>query len=290
MRVIQTRGRYEEADDLILEIVSLLKEKKGESHEDTLEAMAQLGDLLRDRGQVGEAVKLLTRVLGALQRKGQRRLDCFTAMHSLAQAHHERGGVQEADKYYRDVRSFRTAELGPDHPLVKLVTADIGKLLVESGRAAAGKELLEAAIPPLVAAYGDKRPEVLVAKAYLALANADPYSVQSAEQGKKIAADARQAATVHLGPRHPVALFIKSIEAMVHLQCGDEAAGARLLREAVTGMRGALGVGHPRLVKSVHILVPVLEKMVGTPFLSHSKQPCPQSVVRGVWRAVRYPR
>lgn len=103
---------------------------------------------------------------------------------------------------------------------------------------------------------------MLEARAYLALAIADPYNSGEAERGKRMAAEAGQAAMAHLGPKHPLALLLKYVEGLVHLQCGDEAAGARLLREAVTGMRASLGVGHPRLVRAVQILAPVLQKLV----------------------------
>lgn len=165
VRVLQLRGRFEEADDLVLEVLALLREAKGGASEEALEAKAQLGDLLCDRGQHAEAVRLLSKVVAAWKRLapgGERRLTTtgpHAALHALARAHHERGNFAEADRCYREVRAGRTADLGADHPFVKLVAADIGRLLVDAGQAGEGRDVLEGAIGGLVEAYGQKRHE-----------------------------------------------------------------------------------------------------------------------------------
>lgn len=101
-------------------------------------------------------------------------------------------------------------------------------------------------------------PQVLIAKGFLAVATCAGDPTQAAA----LAADAHERALACLGPRHPTTLHVKALQGYVQLLCGNDAPGARLLREAIAGMRGALGVGHPRLTWAKDILVPALHRLV----------------------------
>lgn len=101
-------------------------------------------------------------------------------------------------------------------------------------------------------------PQVLIAKGILAVATCAGDPTRAAA----LAADIHARALACLGPRHPSTLHVKALQGHVQLLCGYDAPGARLLREAIAGMRGALGVGHPRLKWATDTLVLVLRRLV----------------------------
>ncbi|KAF8333800.1 hypothetical protein F5887DRAFT_1079968 [Amanita rubescens] len=90
-----SKGRWDEAEKLEVEVMEASKEKLGSQHPDTLTSMANLASTYRNQERWDEAEKLFVEVVKARKEKlGSEHPSTLTSMANLALTYQEAGKVE----------------------------------------------------------------------------------------------------------------------------------------------------------------------------------------------------
>ena len=99
--VLNGRGKLNEAEPLIRQVLEARRRALGAEHPDTLQAMSGLALVLNGRGKLNEAEPLIRQVLEARRRAlGAEHPDTLQAMSGLALVLNGRGKLNEAEPLY----------------------------------------------------------------------------------------------------------------------------------------------------------------------------------------------
>jgi serine/threonine protein kinase/tetratricopeptide (TPR) repeat protein len=142
-------GRYADAEPMLRSAVRLLSEHYGEDSPDLPPALAALGVLRQERGDLAEAEALLRRGLATTRRlrsgtePSSSEADILSDLALLLQ---ERNELGEAESLMREILSNDRRTLGPEHVNVAIDLNNLGLLLVRRGRFAESEPLLREAV------------------------------------------------------------------------------------------------------------------------------------------------
>ncbi|KAJ5917547.1 hypothetical protein N7466_011101 [Penicillium verhagenii] len=110
-------GRWEEAEQLDVQVIKTSKTKLGDDHPSTLSSMANLASTLWNQGRWEEAEQLFVQVIKTSKTKlGEEHPDTLTSMANLASTYRDQGRWEEAEQLEVQVMKTRKAKLGEDHP------------------------------------------------------------------------------------------------------------------------------------------------------------------------------
>ncbi|CAG8314098.1 unnamed protein product [Penicillium salamii] len=110
-------GRYDEAEQLQVQVLEASKTKLGEDHPDTLLIMANLASTYRSQGQLDKAERLQVQVMEASKTTlGEDHPDTLTTIANLAATFSGQGRWEEAEELDIQVVDTRKAKFGEDHP------------------------------------------------------------------------------------------------------------------------------------------------------------------------------
>jgi len=112
-----TDGRYEEAEELFVQVMETRKTKLGADHPDTLTSMANLASTYRNQGRWDDAEKLEVQVVETSKTKlGADHPNTLTSMANLASTYRNQGRWDDAEKLDVQVMETRKTKLGAGHP------------------------------------------------------------------------------------------------------------------------------------------------------------------------------
>ncbi|KAF1965815.1 HET-domain-containing protein [Bimuria novae-zelandiae CBS 107.79] len=110
-------GRYEEAEELFVQVMETRKRVLGEEHPDTLTSMANLASTYRNQGRWKEAEGLFVQVMETRKRVlGEEHPDTLTSMANLASTYRNQGRWKEAEGLFVQVMETSSRVLGEEHP------------------------------------------------------------------------------------------------------------------------------------------------------------------------------
>ncbi|KAJ5242016.1 uncharacterized protein N7469_000343 [Penicillium citrinum] len=110
-------GRWEEAEQLFVQVMETRKTKLGEDHPDTLTSMHSLASTYRKQGRGEEAEQHFVQVIKSRKTKlGDDHPDTLMSMHKLASTYRKHGRREEAEQLFMQVIETRKRKLGEDHP------------------------------------------------------------------------------------------------------------------------------------------------------------------------------
>jgi serine/threonine protein kinase/Tfp pilus assembly protein PilF len=142
-------GRYADAEPMLRSAIRLLSEHYGEDSPDLPPALAALGVLRQERGDLAEAEALLRRGLATARRlrsgtePSPNEADILSNLALLLQ---ERNELGEAEDLTREILSNDRRTLGPEHVNVAIDLNNLGLLLIRRGRFAESEPLLREAV------------------------------------------------------------------------------------------------------------------------------------------------
>ncbi|KAI0388377.1 hypothetical protein F5Y17DRAFT_225994, partial [Xylariaceae sp. FL0594] len=112
-----TDGRYNEAEELFVQVMETRKRVLGAEHPSTLTSMANLASTYSNQGPWKEAEELDVQVMETTKRVlGAEHPDTLTSMNNLAYTWKSYGRNADAVQLMEDCIQNRRRVLGPDHP------------------------------------------------------------------------------------------------------------------------------------------------------------------------------
>ena len=142
-------GQYADAEPMLRSAIRLATDRDGEDGPDLPPALAALGVLRQERGDLAEAEALYRRALAAARRlragtePGPEETDILSNLALLLQ---ERNELGEAEKLMREILSNDRRALGPRHVNLAIDLNNLGMLLVRRGRFAESEPFLQEAV------------------------------------------------------------------------------------------------------------------------------------------------
>jgi DNA polymerase III delta prime subunit len=168
-RTLLSDGRYEEAEELFVEVMETRKRVLGDEHPDTLTSMANLAATYRNQGRWNEAEKLEVQVMETRKRVlGDEHPDTLRSMANLASTYWNQGRWNEAEKLEVQVMETGKRVLGDEHPDTLRSMANLAATYSNQGRWNEAEKLEVQVMETTKRVLGDEHPDTLSSMANLA--------------------------------------------------------------------------------------------------------------------------
>ncbi|KAF2245690.1 kinesin light chain [Trematosphaeria pertusa] len=162
-------GRYNEAEELFVQVMETRKRVLGDEHPDTLTSMANLASTYRNQGRWKEAEELQAKDLEICSRVlGDKHLDTLTSMANLASTYWNQGRWKEAEELEVQVMGTFKRVLGDEHPDTLNSMANLASTYRNQGRWKEAEELQTKDLEICSRVLGDEHPDTLISMANLA--------------------------------------------------------------------------------------------------------------------------
>jgi tetratricopeptide (TPR) repeat protein len=199
-------GRWEEAEQLNVQVMGTRKTILGADHPDTLTSMGNLASTYRNQGRWEEAEQLEVQVLETSKTKlGENHPDTLTSMANLASTLWNQGRWEEAEQLEVQVLETRKLKLGADHPDTLTSIGNLASTYKNQGRWEEAEQLDVQVLETSKSKLGENHPDTLTSMANLA------FTWESTGQHAK-AIDLLRTCLVKqqlvLGPTHPNTISI----------------------------------------------------------------------------------
>ncbi|KAF2680652.1 kinesin light chain [Lentithecium fluviatile CBS 122367] len=264
---LHTDGRYDEAEELFVQVMETFKRVLGEEHPDTLTSMANLASTVlgeehpdtltsmanlastyRNQGRWKEAEELQAKELGICSRVlGEEHPSMLTSMANLASTFRNQGRWKEAEELELQVMETRKRVLGEEHPDTLTSMANLASTYRNQGRWKEAEELDVQVMETFKRVLGEEHPDTLTSMANLASTYRNQGRWKEAEelQAKELGICSRV-----LGEEHPDTLTSMNNLAFT-LNGQGLTSNAISLMEDCCGLRAVvLGPRHPFTISS----------------------------------------
>ncbi|KAJ5101052.1 Tetratricopeptide-like helical [Penicillium angulare] len=257
--LLQSDGRYKEANHLFARNLKIREEALGPEHPDTLTSVSHLGSVLERQGKYEEAEAMYRRALEGREKVlGPEYPDTLKSVSDLGFVLERRQDkYEEAEAMYRRALEGREKGLGPEHPNTLTSVSYLGSLLKRQGKYKEAEAMHRRALEGREKGLGPEHPGTLASVTNLG-------SVLE-RQGKYKEAEAMhqrvlEGYTKTLGPEHPYTLTSVSHLAFVFDRQGKYEETEAIHRQVFKGYTEALGPEHPYTIISVNNLGCVLKR------------------------------
>jgi DNA transposition AAA+ family ATPase len=242
-------GRWNEAEELEVQVMEILKKKLGADHPDTLTSMANLAVTYSEQGREDEAEKLQIDVLELRKKKlGADHPSTLTSMANLAMTYSKQGRQDEAEKLQIEVVELRKKKLGADHADTLTIMANLAVTYSEQGRQDEAEKLQIEVVELRKKKLGADHPDTLNSMANLAVI----YSEQGREdEAEKLQIEVVELRKKKLGADHPSTLTSMANLAVTYSEQGREDKAEKLKIEVVELRKKKLGADHPSTLTSM---------------------------------------
>ena len=256
-RVYGSLGLYNDAIALQREALESRRTLYGARHPEVALAMAQLGDALREQGQLEQAESHLVEAL-AMQREtlGERAIDIGPTLMALGQLAHQRGRLDAAEQFFEDGLDIYRQHRMLQRPEAASIFNDLAGLALARGQYDRAIQLYRTALDIDRTALGQDHPQVAMHIQNLALtlqqqgklAEAAPLYRESVELMQRV-----------LGANHPHTLDALANYGGFLRRQGELQRAEAVLRDVLTRNQAARGprhmfVGHDH-VNLAHVLL-----------------------------------
>ncbi|KAF2633333.1 kinesin light chain, partial [Macroventuria anomochaeta] len=162
-------GRYQEAEELDVEVMQTRRRVLGEEHPETLTSMANLASTYRNQGRWKEAEELGVQVMQTMKRVlGEEHPSTLSSMAHLASTYRNQGQWKEAEELEVQVIETRKRMLGDEHPETLSSMAYLASTYRNQGRRKEAEELGVQVMQTRKRVLGEEHPSTLSSMAHLA--------------------------------------------------------------------------------------------------------------------------
>lgn len=245
---LQELGRLPEARAMAQEAVRRSRERLGETHQNTLASLANLGNILGSEGFYRDAVEAAKAALdGLVATQGPDNQYSLISManYVILQAQcaiGRNGSVQMAE-----VCDRLAAFMGENDPNVLALKVELGNLLCAEGRRAEGAALIERVLAQASSTYGYSNPLTLRAAEVLGRCRLLEGDLESAERLLQFARDEYCTAR---GDDDVNALSCTARLGVVRARRGAHAEGVRMAEQALATMVAQRGAGDVQALRA----------------------------------------
>ncbi|KAF2834451.1 kinesin light chain 3 [Patellaria atrata CBS 101060] len=162
-------GRYNESEELFVQVMETRKRVLGDEHPDTLTSMANLASTFWNQGRWKEAEELEVQVMETRKRVlRDEHPDTLTSMANLASTYRNQGRWKEAEELDVQVMETSTRVLGDEHSDTLTSMANLASTYRSQGRWKEAEELDVQVMETSSRVLGDEHPSTLTSMANLA--------------------------------------------------------------------------------------------------------------------------
>ncbi|MFZ4736006.1 MAG: tetratricopeptide repeat protein [Bradymonadia bacterium] len=251
-------GRYEEAEALLRETLSIVEKTQGKAHPDYGTSLHNLAGVLEKLGRYEEAEVLLRESLSIDDKTlGSAHPSYGASLHSLAGVLEQQGRYEESEGLLRESLSIKEKTLGSAHPSYGTSLYTLAGVLEKQGRYEEAEGLLRESLSILEKTLGKAHPNYGASLHNLSIVLDKQGRYEEAEGllRESLAIIETTHGTGH--PRYGASLH--NLATVLDRQGSYEEAEV-LLRESLTIKERTLGTGHPSYGASLHSLASVLER------------------------------
>lgn len=235
-------SRFAEARRELTEVYNARAASLGPEHEDTVEALANLGMLDRLEGDFQSARTRFEQVVALREAAlGDDHADTMSARNSLATVLNELGENEASAAMLARVVEGQTATLGPDHPHTLATRTNYAGALINLGRREDAAAILEEVLEIKRRVLEPDHPSLIVALNNLASLRRD---LGDAARAEELWTEAADCAARALGPRHMHTLILTSNLAGHMVKTGRAAPALERLEAALPVSEEVLGARH----------------------------------------------
>ena len=256
--ILQSQGKYVEAESLFRETLAMRQDILGNQHPDVATNMNSLGSILELQGNYPEAEKMYREALAMRQDVlGNQHPAVATSLGSLANVLGRQGNYFEAEKMHRDALAMKRKLLGDEHPNVATSLHNLATVLILQGNYPEAEKVYREALAMHRDILGNQHPHV--ATNMNSLANVLRLQGNDSESEKMY----REALAMRqdiLGDQHlDVAKSLSGLASVLEQQ-GNYPEAEKVYREALVMLQDILGNQHPDAVTSLHNLATALAR------------------------------
>jgi tetratricopeptide (TPR) repeat protein len=257
-RALYSDGRYEEAEELEVQVMQTRKRVLGDEHPKTLIIMGNLAATYSDQGRWQEAEELEVQVMQTRKRVfGDEHPETLTIMGNLAVTYSHQGRWQEAEELQVQVVETEKRVLGDEHPSTLISMSNLALTYRTQGRWKDAEELQVRMMQITERVLGNEHPHMLLSMANLALTYSDQGRWQEAEE---LEVQVMQTRKRVLGDEHPETLIIMGNLAATYSHQGRWQEAEELFVQVMQTRKRVLGDEHPDTLISMSSLASTYRK------------------------------
>ena len=241
-------GEFEEAEQLLSEVLTIRQQRLGENDEGTWKAENNLGSLMLASQRFSEAEKLYRGVLEkSLKQHGPLHLNTATANSNVALALAKQNQPEEARRYGLEALNARIDLLGEEDPLTLTSQTNMATLLMRQGNFADAEPMLRKSVTIGKRVLGDTHPETLLSLNNL---GACLTRLKQFKESETVLLETLAGRNSVLGEYHPHTNSTLDNLGYLYFQMGDvDQAKAKKL-QAVKALRTSFKLTHPLTLNS----------------------------------------
>ena len=241
--IYQRLGASDKAQPFLEEAVAI--GRRGAENEALARSLKDLGVLLRERGDLPAAARMLEEALAMRRRLlGREHRDVAASLVDLARVYNHQGRNDRAEPLLRESLQIRRKVLGEEHVDTSQSLNDMALLLWEKGELKNAAAMFRQSLAIDRKLYGDEHAHVASALNNLALVTEDMGDMATAES---LYRQALAMTRRRLGDKHPdVAPMLNNLSAPLRKQ-GKYDEAASMLEEALEIARTTVNDDHPNI-------------------------------------------
>ncbi|RFU35064.1 hypothetical protein B7463_g1296, partial [Scytalidium lignicola] len=243
------QGRFDEAEQLELEVLELYKEVLGVKHFDTIRAMSNLASTWHLQGQFDKAEQLELEVLELCKKVlGVKHPNTILAMANLALAWHQQGRFDEAEKLELIVLKLYKEVLGVKYPETMSAMANLASTWRHQGRFDEAEQLELEVLNLHKKVLGVKHPDTILAMANLA---STWYQQGRFDEAEQLELEVLELYKEVLGAKHPKTILAMASLASTWYQQGQFDEAEQLGFEVLKLRKEVLGAKHSDTIRAM---------------------------------------
>jgi len=249
---LRGEGRFQEAIQVLEEILLIFEDSFGQDHPDTVGTTGYLAEIYHLQGLYGQATTLYQRALAISQKAlGLDHPATATILYNMARLYDSQGLYSQGEPLYQSALMIREKVLGAEHPDVAQVLNDLGELFRKQGLYAEAEPLYKRALLIKEKALGPNHPDVAASLNNMALlydhkgfhAQAEPLYNRALLIWEKT-----------LGPDHPSTATTLNNIGLLYYNRGIYDKAEKLYNRALSIREKALGLDDPDVAQSLNNL------------------------------------
>jgi tetratricopeptide (TPR) repeat protein len=250
----RAQGKFELAEGLFNEALSVRTLKRGPRHRDTLQLRDHLATLYLRRGDFDRAEAMYKDVLEArVATRGADHPETLITKYNLATLYRWCGKFEAAEAAYKEVLSVYTATIGADHPYALAIRHDLATIYVHHGDDVRAEMLFKEVLAAWTAKLGPDHPNTLTTL----YSPAELYHWQRREHARAepMYKEVLAGRSAWLGPDHIDTIATRKSLAELYRNLGQFDLAEALLKEVLASRTIHLGGDHTDTLYAQHELV-----------------------------------
>ena len=244
---LNERGRYSEAEPMLVHALELRKRLLGEEHLDVAQSLNNLAVLYHDQGRYSEAEPMHVQALELKKRLlGEKHPSVTLSLHNLAALYDSQGRYSEAEPMYIQALELRKYLLGEEHPYIASNLNDLAVLYYNQGCYGEAEHILIDAVSLWRKFLGNEHPNLAIGLNNLARCYRERQNYSQAEQ---LCQEALEIAEKSLPDDHELRGRFLDNFAMLRVAQGQHAAARSIVQQALAILEPKLGADHPWTVR-----------------------------------------